>query len=211
MTISIQVISISRGIAIGKVHCIKRYQIDTPEYVIQKTQIENEISRLNDAITNARSELQEIRDHITKTTYLNISEFINTHLLMLEDKALTEEPKIIIKDRLCNAEWALKLQRDALVNVFDEMADAYLRTRKDDVDHVVNRILRILLKQKPLLDEIPDEHLKNKVIDPKIKKIIDSRYIQDNSLVPFEITNGTLKIAIADASKLSLMKNLKTS
>ncbi|MBC8295576.1 MAG: hypothetical protein H8E55_07260, partial [Pelagibacterales bacterium] len=52
--------------------------------------------------------------------------------------------------------------------------------------------------------------LKNKVIDPKIKKIIDPRYIQDNSLVPFEITNGTLKIAIADASKLSLMKNLKT-
>ena len=164
MTIAIQGISISRGIAIGKVHCIKHDQIDTPEYVIQKTQIENEISRLNDAITNARSELQAIRDHIPKTTSINISEFINTHLLMLEDKALTEEPKIIIKDRLCNAEWALKLQRDALVNVFDEMADAYLRTRKDDVDHVVNRILRILLKQKPLLDEIPDEHLKNKVI-----------------------------------------------
>ena len=55
MTISIQGISISRGIAIGKVHCIKRDQIDTPEYVIQKTQIENEISRLDDAITNARS------------------------------------------------------------------------------------------------------------------------------------------------------------
>ena len=164
MTIAIQGISISRGIAIGKVHCIKHDQIDTPEYVIQKTKIENEISRLNDAISNARSELQAIRDHIPKTTSINISEFINTHLLMLEDKALTEEPKIIIKDRLCNAEWALKLQRDALVNVFDEMADAYLRTRKDDVDHVVNRILRILLKQKPLLDEIPDEHLKNKVI-----------------------------------------------
>ena len=164
MTIAIQGISISRGIAIGKVHCIKHDQIDTPEYVIQKTQIENEISRLDDAITNARSELQAIQDHIPKTTSVNISEFINTHLLMLEDNALTNEPKIIIKDRLCNAEWALKLQRDALVNVFDEMADAYLRTRKDDVDHVVNRILRILLKQKPLLDEIPDEHLKNKVI-----------------------------------------------
>ena len=164
MTISIQGISISRGIAIGKVHCIKHDQIDAPEYVIQKTQIKNEISRLNDAITNARNELQAIRDHIPSTTSINISEFINTHLLMLEDNALTEEPKKIIKDRLCNAEWALKLQRDALVNVFDEMADAYLSTRKDDVDHVVNRILRILLKQKPLLDEIPDEHLKNKVI-----------------------------------------------
>ncbi len=52
--------------------------------------------------------------------------------------------------------------------------------------------------------------LEKKVIDPKIKKIIDLRYIQDNLLVPFEMSGGTLKIAIADASKLSLMKNLKT-
>ena len=52
--------------------------------------------------------------------------------------------------------------------------------------------------------------LEKKVIDPKIKKIIDLRYIQDNLLVPFEMGEGVLKIAIADASKLSLMKNLKT-
>ena len=52
--------------------------------------------------------------------------------------------------------------------------------------------------------------LEKRVIDPKIKKIIDLRYIQDNLLVPFEIGEGVLKIAIADASKLGLMKNLKT-
>lgn len=164
MTISIQGISVSRGIAIGKAHCIKRDQIDTPQYIISRTDVDKEISRLINAIKNARKELKEIRDNIPSKTSINISEFINTHLLMLEDSALTEEPKKIIQDRLYNAEWALKLQRDALVNVFDEMADAYLSTRKDDVDHVVNRILRILLKQKPLLDELPDEHLKNKII-----------------------------------------------
>ena len=164
MTISIQGISVSRGIAIGKAHCIKRDQIDTPQYIISRTDVDKEISRLINAIKNARKELKAIRDNIPSKTSINISEFINTHLLMLEDSALTEEPKKIIQDRLYNAEWALKLQRDALVNVFDEMADAYLSTRKDDVDHVVNRILRILLKQKPLLDELPDEHLKNKII-----------------------------------------------
>jgi len=52
--------------------------------------------------------------------------------------------------------------------------------------------------------------LEKKVIDPKIKKIIDFRYIQDNLLVPFEMGDGVLKIAIADSSKLGLMKNLKT-
>ena len=72
------------------------------------------------------------------------------------------------------------------------------------VDEV--KILKLLSSSYSL----PIIDLKKTVIDPKIKKIIDARYIQDNLLVPFEMGNGILKIAIADASKLSLMKNLKT-
>ena len=164
MTISLQGVSVSRGIAIGHVHIIQHDQLDVREYSIRSTQLTRELSRFNDAIANARQQLRAIRDHIPASTSVDISAFIDTHLLMLEDNALTEEPKRIIKERLCNAEWALKLQRDALVNVFDEMEDAYLSTRRDDVDHVVNRILRILLNEKPLLHEVPDDHLKNKII-----------------------------------------------
>jgi phosphotransferase system enzyme I (PtsI) len=164
VTISLQGVSVSRGIAIGQVHIIQHDQLDVREYGIRNNQLDDEISRFNDAIANARQQLRAIRDHIPASTSVDITAFIDTHLLMLEDNALTEEPKRIIKERLCNAEWALKLQRDALVNVFDEMEDAYLSTRRDDVDHVVNRILRILLKQKPLLHEVPDDHLKKKII-----------------------------------------------
>jgi phosphoenolpyruvate-protein phosphotransferase (PTS system enzyme I) len=164
VTISLHGVSVSRGIAIGQVHIIQHDQLDVREYSIRSTQLENEISRFNDAVANARQQLRAIRDHIPASTSVDISAFIDTHLLMLEDNTLAEEPKRIIKERLCNAEWALKLQRDALVNVFDEMEDAYLSTRRDDVDHVVNRILRILLKQKPLLHEVPDDHLKKKII-----------------------------------------------
>jgi len=164
MTISIQGVSVSRGIAIGQVHIVQHDQLDVREYSIRKSQVEEELSRFNNAIADARQQLRAIRDHIPVSTSVDISAFIDTHLLMLEDITLTEEPKRIIKERLCNAEWALKLQRDALVNVFNEMADAYLSTRRDDVDHVVNRILRVLLKQKPLLHEVPDDHLKNRII-----------------------------------------------
>ncbi|WP_415303853.1 GspE/PulE family protein [Candidatus Pelagibacter sp. Uisw_090] len=69
-----------------------------------------------------------------------------------------------------------------------------------------DKILKLLSSSYSL----PIIDLKKTVIDPKIKKIIDARYIQDNLLVPFEMGNGVLKIAIADASKLGLMKNLKT-
>ena len=68
------------------------------------------------------------------------------------------------------------------------------------------KILKILSSSYSL----PPIDLSKKVIDPKIKKIIDIRYIEDNLLVPFEMSGGVLKIAIADASKLGLMKNLKT-
>jgi len=69
-----------------------------------------------------------------------------------------------------------------------------------------DKILKLLSSSYSL----PIIDLKKTVIDPKIKKIIDARYIQDNLMVPFEMGNGILKIAIADASKLGLMKNLKT-
>jgi len=52
--------------------------------------------------------------------------------------------------------------------------------------------------------------LNEKKIDEKIKKILDLRFVEDNHIVPFEISGSTLKIAIPDGSKLSLMKNLKT-
>ena len=52
--------------------------------------------------------------------------------------------------------------------------------------------------------------LKKYKINDKLKKVVPLDYIRSNTLVPFEIANGILKIAIPDASKLSLMKNLKT-
>ncbi len=68
------------------------------------------------------------------------------------------------------------------------------------------KILKILSSSYSL--EIVD--LNEKKIDEKIKKILDLRFVEDNHIVPFEISGSTLKIAIPDGSKLSLMKNLKT-
>jgi type IV pilus assembly protein PilB len=57
---------------------------------------------------------------------------------------------------------------------------------------------------------LPIIDLKDQSLSEDVKKIIPINYIQTNSLVPFEILGKNIKIAIADASKLSLLKNLKT-
>jgi len=190
MTIALHGMGVSRGIAIGKVHIVKRDQLDIREYSIKKHRIVDEVKRFENALTHARQQLRAIREHIPDSTSIDIEAFIDTHLLMLDDVALTKEPMRLIKELSCNAEWALKLQRDALVAVFDEMDDAYLRTRKDDVDYVVNRIQRVLLNQTPLQHEKPDQRLTGYIVMANDLTPADTVLMQHHGIAAFATEFG---------------------
>jgi phosphotransferase system enzyme I (PtsI) len=136
-----------RSIAIGEAYLLQRGNIEARRRWITAAEVEAEIERFRQAVEVARQELRSVHEHIPGTAPSDIAAFINTHLLMLEDAALVEAPVEIIRQQNCGAEWALQLRRNALVQLFDEMADPYLRTRKDDVDHVVNLIQKALLGQ----------------------------------------------------------------
>ena len=192
MTIALHGLGISRGIAIGKVHIIERDQLDIPEYQISEKKIDNEIERLQQAITSAKQQLRAIKKQIPAETSADIAGFIDTHLLMLDDAVLIKEPEKLIRDRHYNAEWAVKVQRDALVNVFEEMDDAYLRTRRDDVDHVVNRILRVLLKHTPLKHEIPGNSLEGYIVIADDLTPADTVLMQHHGIVAFATEHGGL-------------------
>lgn len=190
MTLSLHGMGVSRGIAIGRVHIIERDRLDIPEYHIEMDQVETETRRLVEAVSLAKQQLRAIRDHIPAATSPDIAPFIDTHLLMLDDTVLTQEPLRLIKSAGHNAEWALQLQRDALMHVFDEMEDPYLRTRKDDVDHVVNRIQRILLKQKPLRHEEPDSRLSGYVLIADDLSPADTVLMQHHGILAFVTEYG---------------------
>ncbi|MFZ1641963.1 MAG: phosphoenolpyruvate--protein phosphotransferase [Candidatus Contendobacter sp.] len=149
MPFSLHGIGVSRGYAIGRTYLLERNQPEITEYTIPDAIVEDEIQRFLNSLTVARQQLREIRVRIPATAPSDVTAFIDTHLLMLEDVTFTEAPVRLIRTHRCNAEWALKIQRDSLVQVFDDMDDPYLRTRKDDVDHVVRRIQRILLVEDP--------------------------------------------------------------
>ncbi len=145
MGLALSGIGVSRGIAIGKAHIILRGSIEVLESAIPEHLIDDEVARFLDAIEIARQQLEAIRERIPENTREDIVTFIDTHLLMLDDTTIVDRPVELIHEHGCNAEWALKLQRNAIIEVFEQMDDAYLRTRQDDVDHVINRIQRILL------------------------------------------------------------------
>lgn len=190
MTLELQGIGVSRGIAIGKAHILFHNQPDVREYLIPAFAIEEEVERFLDALTEGKKQLKAIRNQIPANAPTDVSAFIDTHLLMLNDSSLSKVPVDMIRSRHCNAEWALQLQRDALINVFNEMDDPYLRTRRDDVDHVVNRIHRILSDQDVADHEIPDGRLKGHIIIAEDLTPADTLLMQHQGIAAFVTEHG---------------------
>lgn len=162
MTVALLGIGVSRGTAIGRARIIQHGQLEIPEYVLPKHLLEEEIARFHGALEAAKTQLRAIRERIPADTPQDIAAFIDTHLLMLEDHTLRQGTEEFIRSRQCNAEWALKLQKDAVVRVFDSMDDPYLHTRRDDIEHVVRRVQHILL------NEDRHEHLATASADGRI-------------------------------------------
>jgi len=155
-------IGMTSSIAIGEAYYLQRGQAEARRRTIALEDVPHEIARFQQAVLDARKDLNAVRDQIPAATPTDICAFIDTHLLMLEDAALVGAPIETIQSQCCNAEWALQLRRNELVKIFDAMEDPYLRTRKDDVDHVVGQIQKHLLGQQ---DSSADEKdLKGKII-----------------------------------------------
>lgn len=139
-------IGVSRGVAIGRVQRLHASDLEIPERQLDPGDIEHEVTRFYGAQRRARDELRSVREQIPVGTPGDIAAFIDTHLLMMDDRSIVDATVVHIRNHKLNAEAALKKSRDALVAVFEQMDDPYLKTRKDDVEHVVARIQRVLMK-----------------------------------------------------------------
>ena len=138
-------VGVSSGIAIGHAHLISNALLEVVHYQLPKHLIDDEIKRFSQAIESVKQDLQQINHGLRKNAPAEISAFIGTHLMMLNDKTLSETPKEIIRNEHCNAEWAIKLQMDDIVEQFEQIEDEYLRERKQDVIQVVERVIKALL------------------------------------------------------------------
>jgi phosphotransferase system enzyme I (PtsI) len=108
MTIALHGKGISRGIALGTAHIIQRDSLEVLEYPIAEGDLPAELERLSAAVEEAKQSLRAMRERIPAHTPADIASFIDTHLLMLDDPSLTEEPKRVMRQRGWTAEQILE-------------------------------------------------------------------------------------------------------
>jgi phosphotransferase system enzyme I (PtsI) len=144
MSFTLHGIGVSGGIAIGRAHLVSHASLEVNHYTIPAHQVADESARFDAAIRQVRVEFDELQAEIPAGAPAEFSAFVNLHRMILADSTLSVEPRRIIETELCNAEWALKVQTDALLSQFDAIEDSYLRERRNDVIQVVQRVLKAL-------------------------------------------------------------------
>lgn len=139
----------SRGSALGRARVRLPHVLEVAEQQIRGDQIDDEVARLHEAVDATRREMHSLRTRLHGALAKEVGEFLDLHALLLDDPELLHGLDELIRTGRYSADYALRLQRDRLAAVFDGMDDAYLKSRMDDLDHVIGRIHAHLHQRAP--------------------------------------------------------------
>jgi len=141
----------SSGIAIGKAVVLSKETIEVNKVKIKKSEIEQEIKRFYEAIESTREELSDIKKRVLHRLGEKYARLFDAHLLILDDKIVTDQTVQRIREERCNAEWAyftiMRGFHDSLVDSKDE----YLQERGVDILDVKRRVIRNLFGDEACL------------------------------------------------------------
>jgi len=137
-------VAVSAGITIGHAHLVSSARLEAAHYEIAESAVAAEIFRFDAAIARARQELSAIESQMADDAPAEFGAFINLHRMILADSSLSQAPRELIRERRMKAEWALVQQMEKLVEQFEEIEDPYLRERRQDIEQVVERVLKAL-------------------------------------------------------------------
>lgn len=173
---------IGKDITIGTACVLAQDVVDTPEYRVPRSRIDDEIHRLRAAIAAARLQLIQIRQNIPHDSPPEAASFIEAHLMMLEDPMLSQAPEELISFQQINAEQAITMQSQSLMNVFEQMEDDYLSSRGDDIQQIADRIQRNLMGVEEVSSAGLTEEFKDPVIVSRDLAPADTMALKPNSI-----------------------------
>ena len=138
-------IPVSSGVAIGKAYILAHALNEVEPYTISEKNISNEIKRFNQAIKQLKGELLGLKKELKKNKMGEYGSFIDVQLAIINDPKISKNPLDLIKKSKQNAEWALKVQMEEIINKFNSIENSYIRERKNDIYQVCETLIKYLI------------------------------------------------------------------
>ncbi|MDG1928600.1 MAG: phosphoenolpyruvate-utilizing N-terminal domain-containing protein, partial [Nitrospinaceae bacterium] len=137
-------IAVSKGVAIGKAYLLDRSKFCIFKQALEEHEVEREVERFREAITKTKLQMTDIKNRAVKIAD-KYAVILDTYTLLLDDDILVNDTIENIRRQRTNAEWTLNQTLQNFLNMFDNINDDYLKGKKDDLDLLVQAILRNLI------------------------------------------------------------------
>jgi phosphotransferase system enzyme I (PtsI) len=137
-------IAVSKGVAIGKAYLLDSSKFCIIKHQLNELEAEKEIERFRKAIEKTKLQMTEIKKRAKKVAD-KYAVILDTYSLLLDDDILVNDTIENIKKHKTNAEWALTQTLNNFLKLFDNINDEYLKGKKDDLDLLVQTILKNLI------------------------------------------------------------------
>lgn len=141
--------TISPGMALGKVNIISH-----KERVVERIDLEffDEVSeekeRFLKACVDALKTLEFDRDKAALTDNKEAVDIFEAQMMILSDAGIHDAVLMYIEEERVNAEYALKVKTDALIERFLAFDDEAMREKATDIKDVAERLLDALSKER---------------------------------------------------------------
>ena len=146
----------SPGIAIGVALVVRDTEhvaLETENHPISEDEVPNEISRFTAALDKTRIQIRDLQKRVQSSVEASI---FDAHLLIVDDKMLTQEVITGIRKELQSASVVFSKIIRKYIAAISSVNDQYLKERAADVADVADRILGNLNGQeRQLLDQLP--------------------------------------------------------
>ncbi|MBQ3644761.1 MAG: phosphoenolpyruvate--protein phosphotransferase [Candidatus Riflebacteria bacterium] len=142
-------LSISPGYALGKIYCLKHFQLDNlPTETIAAGDTEAEIERFKVALDISRNEITQMLDMPQIKSSAEISSIFQAHLTLIDDPDLSKEITKRIKEQQQDCQSAVsKVIRD-YSTFFRNLPDPQFQSKAIDILDIGKRILKNCQKSK---------------------------------------------------------------
>ena len=148
----------SSGVARGPAFvCACVEPTTVPRRVINETETQKEMEKLDAAISEAEKELLDLQEKVQQKAGKQEANLFEAQILLLHDLSLREEISTRCLMEKINVEAALDEAIEKLTSLFVRLEDPYFRERAADLRDVGKRLLDILTKcQRSGIPNIPD-------------------------------------------------------
>src|SRR5882724_7084215 len=133
-------VPVSPGVTVARAFCMLEVLVKREPYLLEPDSIAAEISRLDQACTQAMEELDKIVERVSTQVGEDEAAIFRAHRLLLRDPSLITKVKNIIRTHQLDAASALRETLDEYGSMLSKIPDAYLRDRMTDIRDVVSRI-----------------------------------------------------------------------